>query len=229
MRHRATTTILSVLAVAAMAASAGQAVTLKRVPKVGEKATFKMKIDVNVQGMAINVSFDVIDTISKVNEDGSYVMTEVNTNQLVTMDGQILEEGGEDEVATYTYNPDGSISKIVADQMMGGEHYIANLTTIMWPKEKVDTGSKWTAKIPANKEGETPEITLNYEILGREKVAGKDTFKIKMTAKGGDASNDATAWVEIGTGLTIKAQGQMKSVPIQGMMMDPVYSLEIKA
>lgn len=228
MKTRAITTFVSVLALAALAASAGQAVKLQRVPKVGEKAAYKMKIDIAVQGMNINVAFDVVNTVTKVNEDGSYVLSEVNSNQLVTMDGQILEEGGEAITSEYTYAKEGHVTKIVSQEAMGGEQHVANLTTIIWPTTSVDTGSKWSGKVAANKDEGVPEITINYEIVGREKVAGKDTFKIKFSAKGGESTNDGTHWVEIGTGVTVKSIGQMKAVPIQGMAMDPSYLLEMK-
>jgi hypothetical protein len=226
MKTRAITTFVSVLALAALATSAGQAVKLQRVPKVGEKATYKMKIDIAVQGMNINVAFDVVNTVTKVNEDGSYVLSEVNSNQLVTMDGQILEEGGEAITSEYTYAKEGHVTKIVSEETMGGEQLLANLTTIMWPPSAVDTGSKWDAKVKAG--DDSPMININYEIVGREKVAGKDTFKIKFSAKGGESTNEGFHWVEIGTGITVKSLGQMKAVPIQGMAMDPQYLLEMK-
>ena len=39
MKYRAITAVFSLVAVAALAVSAGQAVTLKRIPKVGETIT----------------------------------------------------------------------------------------------------------------------------------------------------------------------------------------------
>jgi hypothetical protein len=228
MKRRALTIALSLLAMTAIAASAGQQVTLKRIPKVGEKVAYKMKVALAFQGMNIDVSFDVANEVTKVNPDGSYLLVETNTNHLVTMDGQILEEGGEEEKATYTYAPDGSITKIESDNLMGGEQQMANLTAVIWPKEAVGTGSKWKSKIAANKDADMPEITIDYEIVAREKVAGKDCLKIKFDAKGGKSSNVGHTWVEVGTGLTVKSEGQMKAVPIQGMEMDPQYLLELK-
>jgi hypothetical protein len=229
MKYRAATTVFSLLAVAAMAVSAGDAVTLKRNPKVGEKASYKMSIDIEVQGMAINVAFDMTNTVSKINSDGSYVVSEVDSNQVVTMNGQQMDQGGEEQKSDTTYSADGSVLAIKSDEMMGGEYAIANLTSVIWPTKPVDVGSKWDGKVMASEKNGVPEITTSYEVVAREKLAGKDCLKINFTAKGGEMSNSGTVWVEVGSGLTVKSMGQMKSVTIQGMPMDPKYVLEMKA
>jgi hypothetical protein len=216
------------LAAAALAVAAGQAVPLKRVVKVGDAASYGMKIDLNFQGTDVKVTFDVSHKISEVKADGSYVLTEDVKNQVVLVAGSEMP-GATDETSKTTFGANGQILK-VESQGMGGEHRLANLTAIIWPEKSVDVGSKWTAKTPANKDSGALENDYSFEVSGREKLMGFDTFKILSTIKevGGNATCNATTWVDVKSGLTIKATGEMKNVEIQGMPMDATFTLEMK-
>ncbi len=230
MRNRVLTLAIVSLATAALASSAGQAIALKRVPKVGEKATYTMKIDLVFQGMDINVTFDSVHTVKEVKSDGSYVTTEESKNQVVLVGGQEMPGGG-DEVATMTYAADGTLLKMESAAMMGDEYRLSGLSIMVWPTKPVDVGSKWESSTKADKEKGTFDTTYSFEVLAKEKLMDRECFKIKHSAKesnGGTASSEGTTWVEIKTGLAVKSVGEMKQVPIQGMPMDAKFSLEMK-
>lgn len=230
MHKRVFLVTIASLSAFALAASAGQSVPLKRVATAGEKAAYTMKIDLVFQGMDVNVTFDTVHTVTKVNSDGSYIVTEETKNQLVLVGGQEMPGGG-DEVATMTYAADGSILQMESDAMMGDEYRLANLSLMIWPTKPVEVGSKWETTTKADKDKGTFDTTYAFEVLGREKLLDKDCFKIKHSAKeagGGGASSSGTTWIEIKTGLAVKSEGEMKQVPIQGMPMDAKYLLQMK-
>lgn len=228
MKNR-TVIVGAALVAAAFAVAAGQQVTLKRVPKVGDTANYSMKIDLVVQGTQVNVSYDAVQKVTVVNPDGSFVISEQNKNQVVLVAGSEMP-GGAEETSTMTYAVSGRITKIESASSMGDEQRLANLTVLVWPDKPVDVGSKWTSKTPADKDKGTFDTEYAFEVLAREKLLGYDTFKISSVIKesGGDATCNSTTWVDVKTGQTIKATGEMKNVPIQGMPMDAKFVLEMK-
>lgn len=219
----------TVLAAAAVTLAAGQAVALKRTVKVGETANYGMKIDLDLQGTAVNVSFDVSHKISKVNDDGSYVIHEEVKNEKVLVGGSEMPSEGGVQTSMTTYSATGQVLK-VESAGMGGEHRLSNLTAIIWPTKSVDVGSKWTAKTSANKDSGALENDYSFEVVARETVMGYDTFKIASVVKeiGGNGVCSSNSWVDVKTGLLVKTTGQMKSVEIQGMEMDATFTLEMK-
>lgn len=228
MKNR-TVIVGAALVAAALATAAGQTVALKRVAKLGEKATYGMKIDLLVQGMEVKVSFDTTQQVAKVNPDGSFVIDEEVKNQVVSVGG--AEQPPEpDQKSSTTYAANGQVNKIESTGGMDGEHRMANLTVLIWPEKPVEVGSKWTAKTPAIKEAGTLENEYAFEVLARESLLGYDTFKIASAIKetGGAATCNSTTWIDAKTGLTIKSIGEMKNIQIMGMDMDAKYVLEMK-
>ena len=233
MKNRAITTITAGLAIAAIAVAAGyDAVALKRVPKEGESHTFGMKIDIDFQGQAVTVTMDNIQKVTKVNADGTFVVSEETKNQVVMVGGQEVPNQGGDQTTTTTYGADGTITKVESASASGDELRLGNLNNTMWPKDKVDVGSKWEATLKGDKTKGTLDVSYSYEVLGREKLKNFDTFKIKTTAKesgDGAASAESTVWVDVATGLTVAGNGTMKGVPIMGTPMDATWKLELKS
>ncbi len=217
------------LVAAALATAAGQAVALKRVAKIGEKATYGMKIDLLVQGMEVKVSFDTTHKVAKVNLDGTFVIEEEVKNQVVSVGGAD-QPPGPDQTSSTTYGANGQVNKIESQGGMDGEHRMANLTVLIWPEKPVEVGSKWTAKTPAIKESGTFENEYAFEVLARETLLGYDTFKISSVIKetGGAATCNSTTWVDVKTGLTVKSTGEMKNIQLMGMDMDAKFVLEMK-
>lgn len=225
MKPKLAITAAGVLTLAAVVL-ASQAAALKRVPKVGETTNYKMKIDLAVQGMEVNVSFDVNQTISKVGDDGTYVITEKSSNQKVLVGGSEMPGEG-DSTSRTTYAPNGTVTKVESDSPMGNDTAIANLTAVIWPDKPVTVGSKWSSTIKGDAAQGTADTEYTFEILAKETVLGVETFKVSSVAKSGGATCTATSWLEISNGRTIKAIGEMKGVPIMGTPMDAKFHLEM--
>ncbi|MEX2244364.1 MAG: hypothetical protein WD716_11030 [Fimbriimonadaceae bacterium] len=230
MKHKAI--LISAVAVLAAVAIAGtQAVALKRVVKAGDKATYAMKLNLDFQGTAVDVTFDSISTITKVNDDGSHVAVEENKNMVVMVGGQEMAGAGEDETITTTYAKDGSIIKIEASVSTGDEYRLANLSATLWPTKPVDVKSKWEGTSKGDSAKGTFDVAHSYEVLAREKLMGYETFKVAYSTKetgGGTASSTGTIWLDLKSGLPIKVEGEMKSVPIQGVPVDATFVLTLK-
>ena len=231
MKHKAFVFSAAVAALAVVAFAGTQAVALKRIVKAGDTAAYGMKLKLDFQGTPVDVSFDTVSTVTKVNDDGSYVATEENKNMVVIVSGQEMPGAGEDEKTTTTYAKDGSVIKIEASVSTGDEHRLANLSTTLWPTKPVDVKSKWEGSIKGDSAKGTFDVVHSYEVLAREQLLGYDTFKVAFNAKesgAGTASAAGTIWLDVKTGLPIKVEGEMKSVPIQGVPVDATFALTLK-
>ena len=229
MKHKAIVITTAVAALAVVALAGTQAVALKRVVKAGDKATYAMKINLDYMGTPVDVTFNTVHTVTKVNDDGSYVASEEQKDTVVMVDGQ--EIAGEDEASTITYAKDGSIIKIEANVSTGDGYRLANLSTTLWPTAPVDVKSKWERSIKGDSAKGTFDVVHSYEVLARERLLGFETFKIAYNAKetgSGTASTAGTIWLDVKTGLPVKIEGEMKSVPIQGIPMDATFVLTLK-
>jgi opacity protein-like surface antigen len=231
MKQKAIVITAAVAALAAAALAGTQAVALKRVVKAGDKAAYGMKIKLDYQGTPVDVTFDTLQTITKVNDDGSYVATEENKNMVIMVGGQETAGAGEDETTTTTYAKDGSILKIEASVSTGDEYRLANLSTTLWPTKPVDVKSKWEGSVKGDSAKGTFDVVHSYEILAREQLMGYDTFKVAFNSKesgAGTASASGIVWLDVKTGLPVEVEGEMKSVPIQGVPMDATFALTLK-
>lgn len=81
-------TLTAVLVAGALAtATVNDSVTLKRVVKVGDVHTWKLNVDMDFQGTEVNITADITEEVLKVNEDGSFTVTELQENQVIMMAG----------------------------------------------------------------------------------------------------------------------------------------------
>jgi len=224
-----TTLPKAILIATAVALSFGFAtvepVKLSRKVKVGETYESKVTLVLYTSGLEINVDIKAREKVLTVKGDGSYVIEETQYDQNITVSGQ-AQPSPPDQSGEMTYSKTGEIVKVEFEQATDDTLGVANLMLIIWPTKPADVGSKWEAD---TKSGAT--IHHSYEILARETVLGRDTFKISLEAGGsssGDPSGKATVWVDIENGQTVKANGEMKNVPTAGRVMDRItYTLTL--
>lgn len=225
--------ILTATLAAATLATAGiyGSVTLKRVAKVGDTASYKLVVEMEIEGMGeLEVNADITDEVVKVEEDGTITVKSFTANQVVLMGGSPIQESGEVEVSTTTFAASGLIMKIETSQMYAGTYRFGSLINIMWPTKPVEVGSKWEAETKADAEKGTYDMTYNYKIVERGDLLGHDCFKIDFKTEetsGGGASSEGTMWVDVKTGMTVKVDGDMFGAPLQDMEIDAHFVVEL--
>lgn len=223
------TTIAAIAAAMAVAGVAPQPVTLKRNAKVGETNVYHMTMVLFTQGLEVNVTYVSSEEVIKVGSDGSYTSVLKQTDQVAEVGGTPVG-GGEDGEGILTYAADGEVTKIESDQLDNDGYRRTNLMNIIWPPKPVDVGSKWESTLKADP-GKIPyDIVKTFRILAREEQMGRDTFKVKTTVveKGGQASGEATLWIEVKTGVLVKAVGELTNAPMPGGMMDATFTAELQ-
>jgi len=225
-------TFLLVAALCAPLAFAQDAVALKRIPKEGESAKYTLKVDTELGGMKIKFSAKVVEKVTKVNPDGTFVVSSEQHDIVLNVDGNDTaapaEVGG---AVTTTYRTDGTVSDMQGDQVDADGYRMSNIQVVVWPKDPVKVGSKWESDIKADKDKGTVDVHTTYEVLASEKVGTHDCFKVAYDAaeKGSaaPAESKGTVWIDVTNGQIVKGEMEWTNAPIAKQMISGKVTLEL--
>lgn len=208
---------VAALSVAAFAVQ--DAISLKRAAKSGESIKYRLKADVEIQGMEAAFSTLVTEKVTKVESNGNYVLESAQSEGKVNLSGQEMDVPGTTQ--TFVYKPNGEVVEIKAETVDGNVYRTANLTAFIVTDKAVKVGDEWTHDIKKDEKTGTMPAKGTYKIEGEEKVGEFDTFKVKFATKeteGGEsaASCEGTSWVNKKDGTLVKSEGVWKNVPFPG-------------
>lgn len=205
----------------ASASLALQAVTLKLNVPVGQSYTTRINAVIDFNGQTITFAGKARSTVKAINPDGTITIEAAQTDSKIDFAGQMMEQP--DSVSSATVDALGRTIKIVSDQATGEEYRLANVLGFTYPAEPVDVGSKYTNTLPGNPETGAIETKAEYEVLARETVNGRETFKIAFThTETGPSPFKASGiqWIEIATGVPVKSEAKFENMPVQGMLFN---------
>lgn len=223
MHLRQTVLLAAVVAISLCSASVDPVKLIRRVT-VGEEHSYKMSMVVSVMGIEVKIKGDASETVLEVNDDGSYVQEETQSDHVATMAGQV-QIPPPDVSAKVTYSKTGEILKVELDMADPDAILAANLTAMIWPTKPVDVGSNWEVVTEIDEYEGGSTIDHKFEIVARETLLGHDTFKISFNSRetsDGEATCKATVWVDIQSGLTVKIIAELLDVPSGGLIVDTV-------
>ncbi len=220
----------AVLAIAA-AAYAADGFNLKRVPKVDQTYTYRLKAVTEVQGVKAEFVSTVVEKVTEVKEDGSFSIEETQKDATILFGDSEMPVA--DQVTVIRCKPNGRVTELKAvkpDSIGGDEYRVSNLTSFIVEKDAYKAGDKWEVKIEEDKEKGVVPITQQYEVLGQEKVNGIECVKVKVIAKeteGADpASAESTVWIDPSDGVSVKAVLELKKAPIMQMVLNGKMTIE---
>jgi hypothetical protein len=211
--------IIGLAAVAALAMTAlavQEAVTLKRVIKVGDSAKYHLKATLEgAQFGDAELNATVTEKVTKLADSGDYELQSTMSDGKVTVGGQEMEIPSQDATVT-TYNALGQALSIKDPSGDPNSMRLAHLQSLIFPKTPVKVGDSWTVTIKKDDKGSV-DAEGTYKVEGTEKVGDYDTLKISGNYKetGGDtpASSTGTYWINIKDGTLVKLVGSMKQAP----------------
>lgn len=204
--NRALTLIAASVALAGIAgAGLYQAVTLKRAPKVGESAKFKLTGTFDFSGQEIAVSGLSTEKVVAVEGD-TYIVESASTDTKVSVGGQEMEQPNSTTKTTYKLS--GEAVKIEGEQVSSANYRIDNLTGLHLPTKPVAVGDSWVYEVKANDATGAAAVKVEYKVVGTEKLLGFDTLKVEFSGKesGVDTpgSVKGTVWIDVATSLQVK-------------------------
>lgn len=207
-------------------------VALKRIAKEGETTKFKLSVDTEISGMVIKFSADIIEKVSSFGPDGKIKISTEQQNAVLSVGGQDQPApSGVGDSVISTYNGDGSVSEIQGDNTNSDSYRLANLQSLLYPKDAIGVGSKWELELAENKKNSTPPVKAKYEVLGKETMGTRTVFKVSFdlseTTGSDAASSKGNLWIDIANGLVVKSEAQWKNVPIAGQIIDGKVQMTI--
>ncbi len=219
---------IAALSVAAIAVQDG--VSLKRVAKTGEAIKYRLKADLQVQGVEASFSTLSVEKITKVESNGNYVLETVQSEGKVSFSGQEMEMPASTQSVTYKAN--GEVIEIKAEVSDSSAYRTANLISFIAPEKAVKVGDTWTSEIKKDEKTGAMSVKGTYKVEAEEKIGDWEVLKVKYSSKeteGGDtaASAEGIVWILKKDGSMVKSEGAWKNVPFPGAPapIDAKYSL----
>lgn len=209
--------LVMALSVAALAIQDGA--SLKRVAKAGDAAKYRLKADIDFQGMEANFTALVLEKITKVESNGNIVVESTYSEGKVSFSGQEMDAPG--TTSTYTYKPTGEVVEIKAETVDSNVYRTAHLTAFTVPDKTLKVGDEWTTEVKKDEKTGAVAAKGTYKVEAEEKVGDFETYKVKYSTKeseGGDAAAvcEGMAWVNKKDGSLVKSEGVWKNVPFPG-------------
>ncbi len=175
-------------------------------PKVGDKAVYDVTGSGVFGGMGAAL-YGKRSRIVKTVEPGRVVVVDVPEIHLKP-DGRDLDVDAPLTSTESTFGPDGTLRSVKTEYSPINMLRLGRLTELALPKEPITAGGSWTAETPPDSKAENVGVSLVYTLVGEERAAGRDAYKI--AAKGGEkgagsAKVEATYWVDKLTGMRLHA------------------------
>lgn len=199
-------------------------------PKVGEVQLVRVKAELDIGGMKVNLESTQRKTTEAV-EPG------VAFKQKITIERIKLVIDGEDVVAetpdhTMISNADGSFRGSLEPFNDIYSYKNSLLTVIHLSPVPRAVGDKWTETRPGDSELGTATVKQSFEFVEVEEIGGAPCAKIEFVAE--ESSEKAgrhkgTLWVNLRTKEKVKGSGEYYNVPWSGspMLANGKYEIEL--
>ena len=166
----------------ALTAFAGfQDVTLKRRPKVGDVAEYKVSARFKADQGEIVFGQKRVEKVTEVKPAGGF-MVELSTSETkVSFGDQDMPERPE-TMGTEEIGADGLVRSVTADPPIDAANYrISNLHGFKAPDSSAMIGDEINFEIPLDTKKGTPAVKATFKGVSRERVKDWDTVKLAFT------------------------------------------------
>lgn len=208
---------VGLVAVSVLAMAAVQGITLKRTPKVGDKASFKISGKFEVQGVEAVLSGTANEEITSV--DADKYTTKTTTKSAVNVMGQDMEQPDTEETTVYKLDNTVVSSKRGEQSADAYAMRLNHLNVVYLPGTSVKVDDTWTLEGKKDDTAGTPGYKITYKLVGEEKVGDFDTYK--LSAEGGETDGEqptkikSTIWINKADGATIHTVSDITDAKFQ--------------
>lgn len=202
------------LAVIALAQS-----PLVRTAKVGDIATFSLKMTLTVFGDEAIYTSTVQEKVVEVSAEGNISIEKSQTNYKATLFGEEAIVANEDiPKPVYTSKPNGAIVGIKSELQKADVYRMAEFEAVRLPAKAVAVGDTYSVEIAANTKLGTHKAKADYKIEASEMVANYDTFVATFTyaeqIPDNPASSAGKVWINKADGSVVKLEATWTNAPI---------------
>jgi hypothetical protein len=194
------------------------AISLKRTPKEGEVAKFRLKAELEFSGQPITFTGLVQEKTVAVTPD-SYTVETTQLEGKISMGGNEMDAPG-GGVTTTVYEMNNVVKEIRGEMTDGSAYRMAALNGVVMPGKDVAVGDKWSHTFKADSARGSVAASGEFEVLAEEQVGGVDTVKIKATVRETEgaepASSEGTFWLAKSDGNVVKMEAKWTNAPFPG-------------
>lgn len=203
-----------VVGVAAFAYAAQDGIVLKRTVEQGQTLLYDFNATSSVQGMDVNISGTLRETVRSVEADGSFEVESVNEGFRVSVMG---EEIPLPDASTITkFGANGEILDIRGDEVTAETAAQARLNAFIFPTDPVEAGDSWTR--------EDDNVEMTYTFVGSESYGGFETHKIEWRGRDNSSSPAAevsgTMWLDQSDGSMVRVEFEWRNMQQMGFSVD---------
>lgn len=209
--------LLTVLA----ALSFAQGANLKRVAKVGDVTKFKIKADIEIQGMQAAFTSTMIEKVLKIEDNGNIHTESSQTDTKIKIGADEMDAGNDGGGAQTTIStPWGEVIELKGDMVDANAYRVANMNAIRVPDKVLNVGDTWENITKADKKLGTVSATAKFKVEKAEKIGSFDTLCISYDFKESEGSEPAGStgkvWINTADGSMVKLVGEWKNAPLPG-------------
>jgi hypothetical protein len=203
-------------------------VLLARKAKVGDVTSTQSQsvFAVNVGGQQITLNIKGIEksTVTEIGEGGRITSRVEGGVEEVLVNGAPMPVPPMGAPATLVTAANRAIITFTPGDAAAGDTSLNlrmhNSSAAIYPDKPVGVGDSWTRDIKADAKTGVRDATAQYKVLAREKVGSIDAFKLSITfAETGEDGmrSSGTIWIDPVTGDELKAELDLRNVPLPGV------------
>jgi hypothetical protein len=201
---------------AALALTAADTYSLKRVANVGDVLRYRTDVELTVQGRSATISTLQIERVLKSGADG-YEIEERATDQRYRSDGQDVRVPGEDR-SVAAYDTRGQLLELRETALEPDSYRRANMVRFIAPKDPVAIGDGWTHEFPSDSKRGVVSAQISYKVDAREMIGSYEAVKLSFEFKELEGSrpitNSGTMWVSIRDGSVVRLTSNFANLPL---------------
>jgi hypothetical protein len=206
---------------------------LRYTGKVDDVHKFKFSGAFQLEGKDVKLTADVSAKVSKVDDAGLVTVQVVSTNRKMLFDSQDVPFS-DSPALVKVFRPDGSLAELRGEGAWPEAYRLETLTSVKFADSALAADKTWTWEVPADTKSGVVKATVVFKVLGDEKIAGVDAWKISRVVKelAGDspATDDGTVWIGKMDGTVVKQVDKWVNMPIHGATsaVSGTFTLELQ-
>ncbi|MEQ1823272.1 MAG: hypothetical protein ABL949_12225 [Fimbriimonadaceae bacterium] len=200
---------------------AAQGVPLVRKAKVGDSATYDLKMDLVLFGDVAVYTSKMTEKVVEVTPDGTISIEKSQTDykaQLFGDEATVLDQDMPKPV--YSWDSKGVLVGIKSELQKAEVYRMAEFEAVRLPAKAVSVGDTYSVEVAANAKFGTHKAKADYKIEAQEKVGNYDTFVASFTyaeqIPDDPASSTGKVWINKEDGSVVKLEAAWTNVPIPG-------------
>lgn len=184
-------------------------------PKPGGITSYRVHVDMNIQGSNVDIAADLRMTVRKVAANGNYEVETTTKNVRVTTDYRTEKVPDEAAGAVDRFDKTGRRLTLDNDPDDSLGNIMGPATDFIAPPGPVKPGERWQRLLPADPKLKRRPMKLDYQFVGPTKSGLlRVTYKFAETAGAPRASGIGTFLLSPRDAAVLSYEGTLKNVVV---------------